>query len=354
VDCLQSALPEPFVKPLEKIEMKKTLVAVAAIAAFASAQAQVTLSGGINYGLTQVTTGATKTKLTGGDSNQFNNVKFTAGEDLGSGMKASVTYDLGLDYSAGAGAGFTRESHIDLSGSMGAISLGRQYVPIFLASTVDPVGLPALSIGQEAMNSTFLTQSARDVRNNGMFSYVSPSLSGFTVNYFNSVATAGAGSTVGYGLKYAAGPISAEYQTQSAGDEGVAYYSNDAAAGTNDAWTAGTNKTKRQVAAFKYDAGMANFVYIYGTAKNNALGIVSNYLAVGAPLPGTNITVAAGYNMGTSTVNGASGQSTTGNIVRVNYEFSKRTLAYFIYGSDKAAEAARTTTSTSVGMSHNF
>jgi len=321
----------------------------------------VTLSGGINYGLITYSTGATKAKSWGGDSNQFNNIKFTASEDLGDGMKAGATYDLGLNYHLGGdtsleymGGNFARESHVDLSGSMGAISLGRQYVPIFLAATVDPVGLPALSIGQEALNSTFLTRSQRDVRNDGMFSYVSPSFSGFNVNYFNSVATSGAGSTVGYGLKYAAGAISAEYQTQSAGDEGVAYYSNDAVAGTNDAWTAGTNKTKRQIAAFKYDAGVANFVYIYSTAKNNVLGISSNYLAFGAPIPGTNISVAAGYNMGTSTVTGASGQSTTGNILRANYAFSKRTNAYFIYGSDKASEAARTTTSNSIGLTHSF
>jgi len=334
--------------------MKKTLVAVAAIAAFASAQAQVTLSGGINYGLTQVSTGATKTKLTGGDSNQFNNVKFTAGEDLGDGMKASVTYDLGLDYSAGAGAAFTRESHIDLSGAMGAVSLGRQYVPIFLAATVDPVGLPALSIGQESLNTIFLTQSNRDVRNNGSFAYVTPNFSGFTGNYFTSVATSGAGATVGYGLKYAAGAISAEFQTQSAGDEGIAKYASDAAAGTNSTFTAGTNATKRQLGAVKYDAGVASFVYIYGTAKNNALGVSQNYLAVGAPIPGSKFNVAAGYSMGTQTVNGAAGTSTTGNIYRINYAFSKRTGAYYIYGSDKSSTISRTTTSSSFGMSHNF
>ena len=334
--------------------MKKTLVAVAALAAFAGAQAQVTLSGGINYGLTTVSTSSTKTKLTGGDSNQFNNIAFTAGEDLGNGMKASVKYDLGLDYSAGAGAGYTRESHIDLATSAGSIALGRQYVPIFLATTVDPVGLPALSIGQEAMNSVFLTQSNRDVRNNGAFSYVSPSFSGFTGNYFNSIATSGAGSTVGYGLKYAAGAFSAEYQTQQAGDEGVAYYANDTAAGTNATFTAGTNKTKRQIGAFKYDAGVANFVYIYGSAKNNALGITSNYLAVGAPIPGSNFNVAAGYNMGSSTVANASAKSTRGNIYRVNYAFSKRTGAYYIYGSDQSSANSRTTTSSSFGLSHNF
>ena len=334
--------------------MKKTLVAVAAIAAFAGAQAQVTLSGALDYGLTQVNTGATKQKYTGGDSNQFNNVKFTAGEDLGSGMKASVTYDLGLEYSTGLGAGFTRESHIDLATSAGSISLGRQYTPIFLASTIDPVGLPALSIGQEALVATWLTQSARNVRNNGSFAYVTPSFSGFTGNYFTSAASSGAGATVGYGLKYAVGALSAEYQTQSAGDEGVAKYASDAYASASSTFLVGTNKTKRQVGAFKYDAGVANFNYIYSTAKNNALGITSNYVAVGAPIPGSNFNVAAGYNMGTSTVNGASGTSTTGSVYRVNYAFSKRTLGYYMYGSDKSTTITRTTTSSSFGLSHNF
>jgi len=339
---------------LEKIEMKKTLVAVAAIAAFASAQAQVTLSGGMDYGMTTKSTGAVKSKTVGGDSNQNSNLVFTAGEDLGDGMKASIKYDLGLEYFTGLGAAYTRESHIDLATSAGSIALGRQYVPIFLATTVDPVGLPANSVGQEAMNSVFLTQSQRDVRNNGSFAYVTPNFSGFTGNYFTSVATTGAGATVGYGLKYAAGAMSAEYQTQSAGDEGVAYYANDLYATTNVAFTIGTNKTKRQIGAVKYDAGVASFVYIYGTAKNNALGITSNYLAVGAPIPGSNFNVAAGYSMGTQTVNGAAGTATRGNIYRINYAFSKRTGAYYIYGSDQTSQRTRTTTSSSFGLTHNF
>ena len=335
--------------------MKKTLVAVAAVAAFAGAQAEVTLSGALDYGLTQVKTGsASKQQYTGGDSNQFNNIRFTAGEDLGGGMKVGATYDLGLEYSTGAGAGFTRESHLDLSSSVGSISAGRMYTPIFLASTIDPVGLPALSIGQEALVATWLTQSARNVRNNGSFAYVTPSFSGFTGNYFTSASSTGAGATVGYGLKYAAGALSAEYQTQQAGDEGVAKYASDAYAGASSTFVAGTNKTKRQVGALKYDAGVANFNYIYSSAKNNALGITSNYIAVGAPIPGTNFNVAAGYNMGAQTLVNASATSTRGSIYRVNYGFSKRTTAYYIYGSDQSSTLSRTTTSSSFGLQHSF
>jgi len=341
---------------LEKIEMKKTLVAVAALAAFSGAQAQVTLSGGVDYGLIQISTGSTKSKSVMGDSNQFNNIKFTAGEDLGNGMKASVTYDMGLDYGAGTGGAYSRESHIDLSTSAGSISLGRQYVPIFLATTIDPVGLPAKSIGLEALAANFLTQetSGGDVRNNGAFSYVSPSFSGFTGNYFTSIATTTTGATVGYGLKYAAGPFSAEYQTQSAGAEGIVKYASDAYAGARSTFVAGTNKTKRQVGAFKYDAGVANFNYIYSSSKNNAIGTTSNYIAVGAPIPGSNFNVAAGYNMGSQTIDGSASTATRGNIYRVNYAFSKRTLAYYIYGSDQSSTVSRTTTSSSIGLSHNF
>ena len=44
--------PEPFVKPLENFEMKKTLVAVAALAAVFGAQAQATISGRVDVALT--------------------------------------------------------------------------------------------------------------------------------------------------------------------------------------------------------------------------------------------------------------------------------------------------------------
>jgi len=362
---------------LEKIEMKKTLVAVAAIAAFSAAQAEVTLSGGIDYGFQTYTTGTTKTHSVGGDTNQFNNVAFSAGEDLGNGMKASAKYDLGLDYSAGAGGGYTREAHVDLSGAFGSVSVGRLYNPVFLAATVDPIGLPALSIGQEALNTIFLTQTARDVRANGAMSFMTPSFSGLTANYFTAIASTSAartinkaaatatnanGYTTGYGLKYAAGAFGVEYQTQSSLNEGVADYGFDAIAGTNSNWVTGTTTTKRTVAAAKYDAGFANLAYINGSAKNSNISVTTNYFAVGIPVPSTNFTVSAGMSKGTDNVSatGRNGTAkvvgTTGSIYKANYAFSKRTNAYFIYGSDKADSqgAGRTTTSSSIGLSHNF
>jgi len=367
---------------LEKIEMKKTLVAVAAIAAFSAAQAEVTLSGGIDYGFQTYTTGTTKTHSVGGDTNQFNNVAFSAGEDLGNGMKASARYDLGLDYSAGAGGGYTREAHVDLSGAFGSVSVGRLYNPVFLAATVDPIGLPALSIGQEALNTIFLTQTARDVRANGAMSFMTPSFSGLTLNYFTAIASSRAfaatsaatingaaaagtsnanGYTTGYGLKYAAGAFGAEYQTQSSLNEGVANYGNDAIAGTNVNWVTGTTTTKRTVAAVKYDAGFANLAYINGSAKNSNISVTTNYFAVGVPVPSTNFTVSAGLSKGTDNVSATGAGTaaiigTTGTIYKVNYGFSKRTNAYFIYGSDKTDNngSNRTTTSSSIGLSHNF
>jgi len=343
---------------LEKIEMKKTLVAVAAMAAVTGAMAQVTITGGIDYGFQTYTTGSTKTHSVGGDTNQFNNVAFSSSEDLGNGMKASARYDLGLDYAAGTGGGFTREAHVDLSGAFGTVSAGRQYSPVFLAATVDPIGLPALSIGQEALNTIFLTQSNRDVRANGSTAYVSPSFSGFNFNLFTAIANGTVEYTTGYGASYATGPFSLNYQTQSSKGEGVADYANDAIAGGNSAgFTAGTTATtKRQIVAAKYDLGFANLVYINGSAKNDQISVTTNYFAAGVPVTGTNLSLAAGLSKGTDTVTGSTASSTTGSIYKVNYAFSKRTNAYFIYGSDKADSngAGRTTTSSSIGLSHNF
>jgi len=350
---------------LEKIEMKKTLVAVAAITAVTGAMAQATITGGVDYGFLTYTTGTTKSHLVAGDTNQFNNVAFSASEDLGNGLKASVKYDLGLDYAAGGGGTFTRESHISLGGAFGTVSAGRQYSPVFLAATVDPLGLPAKSIGQEALNTIFLTQSARDVRANGSFAYVSPEFSGLTLNLFTAVASTATdaadtafdnGYTTGYGIKYTAGAFGLQYQTQSSMGEGIANYANDAIAGTNDEFIAGTTTTKRQVIAVNYNAGFANLVYINGSAKNDALSVTTNYFAVGVPVPGTQLSVSAGLNKGTARVTDADASGTTGSIYKVNYAFSKRTNAYFIYGSDKTDSngSNRTTTSSSIGLSHTF
>jgi predicted porin len=354
---------------LEKIEMKKTLVAIAAFAAVTGAMAEVKISGTVDYSFMKTETGAITTNTMGGDTNQFNNLMFSASEDLGNGMTASAAIDLGIGYdypTEDGGAAFTRSSHVGLSGEFGDFKIGRQLPPIFLAATIDPVGLPALSVGQEGLNTIFLIGGARNVRYNGSASYTSPAISGFKFNYFtaqaNSQAVATVGATTGYGLAYATGPISLEYQTQKTDNEGIALYHRDAIAGGNAAgYEAGGDQTSRALFAAKYDAGFATLAYIRGTTSHATLGTTSNYVAIGVPVTGTNFKISAAINRSTVDDKNADANSAAvnGSIVKVNYGFSKRTNAYFIYGNDETnnvngADTSRKTTTTSFGLSHSF
>ena len=350
--------------------MKKTLVAVAALAAVTGAMAEVSITGAVDYAFMKYQTGGATTNSMGGDTNQFNNLKFSASEDLGNGITAKAVIDLGIGYWQGVrensgGAAYTRESHVGLYGDFGNFAIGRQYTPIFLAATIDPVGLPALSIGQEGLNATFLTGGARDVRAVGSASYTSPDISGFKLNYFTSQsgvqADASVGYTTGYGIAYATGPVSLNYQTQKTDAEGILEFHRDASAGASTTFTAGTNQTSRAIFAAKYDAGFATLAYIRGTTSNDAFGHATNYLAIGVPIPGTNLSVAASVNRSAADdkADDANDASVNGSIFKVNYAFSKRTNAYFIYGNDETnnvdgADTSRKTTSTSFGLSHSF
>jgi len=349
--------------------MKKTLVAVAALAAVTGAMAEVKISGTVDYSFMKTETAAVTTNFMGGDTNQFNNLMFSASEDLGNGMTVSAAIDLGQGYGYtddSTGASFTRSSHVGLSGEFGDFKIGRQLPPIFLAATIDPVGLPALSVGQEGLNTIFLIGGGRNVRYNGSASYTSPAISGFKFNYFtaqaNSQVDATVGATTGYGLAYATGPFSLEYQTQKTDNEGIASYHQDAIAGGNAAgYEAGGDQTSRALFAAKYDAGFATLAYIRGTTSHATLGTTSNYVAIGVPVTGTNFKISAAINR--STVDDkdadANDAAVNGSIVKVNYAFSKRTNVYFIYGNDETnnvdgADTSRKTTTASFGLSHAF
>jgi len=346
--------------------MKKTLVAIAAIFATTGAMAQYVISGGVDYGYhKKVTDGSTTTNFMGGDTNQFNNLAISASEDLGDGMTAKAKYDLGIGYAEGLGASYTRESWVGLSGPFGDLQLGRQYTPLFLSATIDPVGLPALSIGQEGLNTIFLTGGARDVRANSSFSYTSPSFSGVKVNVFSAMSgvqsDATVGFTSGYGVSYAMDALSVNYQRQTADLEGIADVHTDAAAGTIDSYTAGTGDTTRAIFAASYNLGFAKLAYINGTAENSALKVSTNYFAIGFPVTGTNLSLAAGVTNSTVTdiATAANDATVIGSLVKVNYAFSKRTNVYMLYGQDKTnnvdgGDTSRSTTSTSFGLSHTF
>jgi predicted porin len=160
---------------LENLEMKKTLVALAAlaVAGVASAQSSVTLFGVADVSYTNASANGAGSVglLTGTGRNASSRLGFRGTEDLGGGLAASFWLEAGLNIDNGAGQAtttinsalgdkvlvgstipgatlngtqgltFNRRSTLSLSGTWGEIRLGRDYTPTFWNMTVnDPFG----------------------------------------------------------------------------------------------------------------------------------------------------------------------------------------------------------------------
>ena len=132
---------------LEKLAMKKSLIALAALAAVgaASAQSSVTLYGVIdtNYGWERTTkknwnapgTGTVKTTTTGlnaaGGNLSGSRWGLKGQEDLGNGLSAVFNVEAGFSSSNGDfDTGFNRRAVVGLKGGFGQVLLGRDYTPL--------------------------------------------------------------------------------------------------------------------------------------------------------------------------------------------------------------------------------
>lgn len=129
--------------------MKKTLIALAVLAASGASFAQVTITGNLAMGYRAGTTGVAAGGTTAGadfagfgtDTSQIN---FAATEDLGGGMKVTAKMALaGADRSGEsgtAGAVTGRDATLSLQTNVGVFTLGSVSSPDYLSGTVAGVG----------------------------------------------------------------------------------------------------------------------------------------------------------------------------------------------------------------------
>jgi predicted porin len=240
--------------------MKKTLIAVAALAAVgaASAQSSVTLFGVVDATLA-VGKGsiADRTRLQNSGYNS-SRLGFRGTEDLGGGLAASFWLEAGFnnddgggqatntnnqlggsptaggtDFTGGAvpnggqGLTFNRRSTVSLSGGFGEIRLGRDYTPNFNVITAyDPFGTNGVGttntlngISTASTSGGGLNPAVAVRASNGIGYFLPANLGGFNgqaVYYFGENAKTGAATEDdgnGYGLRlgYAAGPVSVAF-----------------------------------------------------------------------------------------------------------------------------------------------
>lgn len=193
--------------------MKKSLLALAALTAFAgaaSAQSSVTLFGIVDLSAVQVKNGSTKMSLQQSNQLNSNRLGFRGVEDLGGGLRAGFWIEGAMSNDDGNAAGQTwqRRSTVSLMGGFGEVRLGRDYTPSFWNYTIfDPFGTNGPGSMLNVV-STIGSGAGTLVRANNTFGYFLPAMGGVYGQAQFALGEGVAGNKyMGARVGYAGGPV---------------------------------------------------------------------------------------------------------------------------------------------------
>ncbi len=377
--------------------MKKSLIALAALSAFAAtaqAQSSVTVYGIVDTGYNSVERNLAGSKTTvsqvrtNGEA-ATSRLGFRGTEDLGSGMKANFVVETTIGNTMGNNtSSFTNiGSRLFWAGledaKLGQVRIGLQNTAardLWLAH--DQLAMANVVGNLAHDNTTALAADVTTVSHLNVataVNYMSPRINGIqfvggvmenTAEAANGVKTkTGSGSQVG--LNYAAGKLSAAVAMTSANNDTAAANGTAAAnlvTNTNTPTatpTLGTaavvqafSKTKDTAAAVSYDFGAIKVAYIYNDRDTtNGIQRKSNSFSASVPVSGK-LVARVGYGFGDYAASPtATKYDISGMQAALNYNLSKRTMAYAIYGDEKRDVSASTSNKAkeySVGVRHSF
>jgi predicted porin len=327
--------------------MKKTLIALAAVAVSSAAMAQVTISGLVGAQFAQE-------KGTNGTFGLHDaDLTFTAAEDLGNGMKVTAKATMNFENGRGSSAkakkadgtdnadatastGYTaiEDVTIAISGGFGAVTIGR----VEAGNGIIGRGLAGAPV-MGADDGIVLAAAS----NTNIVSYGSPRMAGvqLTGNFTQGTGIFGSrisnlevakaeSFAVSVGANYAAGPVSA----------GIDYQ----------------QTIKRIRASASLDLGMAKI----GAGMETKGGAGDNFV-VGVSVPMGAVTVGAAYSANTKDrgTNATTGKSlgtedATATEVGVSYALSKRTTLSAAYKASNTEAEANIADKYRVRMTHSF
>jgi predicted porin len=315
--------------------MKKTLLALAVVAASGAAFAQsATLSGSYVFGYQSTKVGGVTTAGIGTDTAA---IALVATEDLGGGLKATAKVSLGGMMRDGAGTG--EDASLSLSGGFGTLTMGSIESDDGLSRAY--AGAPVIGLDGKVHGGN---------ANIDVIGYTSPQLApGLTagVSYVDRGTTTTTGLAAGTtgaaaaqpsitaNLTYGAGPISARFDVTSWTRQGAADV------------TSNTTKNRFRVSG-NYDLGMAKVGLGYAQLKRTT-GTKTTQLEAGVSAGFGATTVGAVYEELKTT--GAAKKS--GFTVGAQYNLSKRTNVSAGYATWKSAGAS-SDTSFRVLVGHSF
>ncbi|WP_029462137.1 porin [Serpentinimonas barnesii] len=368
--------------------MKKTLIALAALAATGAtlAQSSVTIYGRMDLGMSSVETtsgfgaGATTSEafsLAGAEGVRTGSrLGFRGTEDLGGGLRAGFTYEIGINADRNALNGAsptdnarTRLANMTLSGGFGTVVVGTFMNAFDTARAFSPAtaNVPG---GDFVFRNGAATVERFDSRTQNAVAYVSPAFSGFTFSAgtvneeVNSGTSARKYDGMILGLGYAQGPLRAQFAF---GQLDVGYHV-PLTLGTPTApinaevqnWVLGVTYTLPQVVvSFIYEDTQQS-VGPTTTREQDAweigarfpMGAFAPYITIG----GGEITTRAG---GTDTTAANFGSNNISSWqIGTTYNLSTRTFVYAAIGEDQRDLANGTNNvkrdGFAIGLVHNF
>ncbi len=307
--------------------MKKSLIALAVLAASGAAMAQssVTMYGVADLSLAKASGVSAQMSGNGLMNNGNSRLGVRGVEDLGGGLKASFNFEQSINAESGAtdAATYQRAAWLALSGGFGRFQMGRTLNPSFY-------GVAAWELTGAANYSVVGNQfgfTGEGPRTNSVFQYTTPNMGGFsgTIGYTAKPDNSGNAKT-DLNLIYANGPIAAALSYNK------------------------TNTLKSNVAlGGSYDFGMFKLAGSLQDDKQiNAKGFT-----LGGTVPVGPVALTLDIARQTN-----SGFKNTDVLLEAKYALSKRTFTYATYYKDGADDAGNYKTGAKntfgLGVRHNF
>jgi len=325
---------------LEIFNMKKTLVALAAVAATGGAFAQATMTGALGFGYqSDTTSGNVTTSGMGVDDAEINFAVSESIEGLG-----TISGKLGFG-SSGNGSGATgNDTAISIKGASGAsMTVSNTKGGNYLSNGLAGAGT---DYQYDMAGKLFSVKTRNDV-----ISFKFPVAEGTTISLAhaegNSIATTTTTTATGYGagagasgadttpeqqryntlsVDYAAGPLAV--------NAGYRSYDNVATSSNSHASTRTRASLSYDLGAAKIGAGLEQQTYAYGNTRTDSL-------------VGINVPMSRALNLGAQFANRSTTKDSTttgysGYLLVANYSLSKQTYLVANYYSYQTAASNAT------------
>ena len=303
--------------------MKKSLIALAVLAASGTAFAQstVTIYGKADLGVAR-SIGSSVNELKQASGSRLG---FRGTEDLGGGLKANFTFEHRFNPDTGAVANtssfFTGRSILGLSGGFGSINMGRDYTAAFWTA----LGGDVFGYDGVAANGGVAGAGNQTVRFDNVISYASPKMGGFMLEASSALKEAGAKNGSSLRISYASGPIAASIATEK-----------------------GLAGQKYNGFGASYNLGVASVRALISKGES-AAGVESDGMLLGLVVPMGALQLKASY----ATLEVA-GKDTVQQLgLGARYALSKRTDLYTSYANNSKSTAAKKN-GIEFGVHHNF